>query len=161
AAVMFAPSVARAQAPPTPTAPPGPAPMTPPAPPPGFAPPPAGYAPPGYPPAGYPPPGYAHPRPPPPPYYPLPGHAPMPGGPPIPTGYRLQTRPRSGLVITGAVLFGSFYLLSAFGASVALDNGGKEAGVFFVPVVGPFIGAGTTADGDSSAAFFFVLDGLV
>ena len=90
--------------------------------PPGYAPPPPGFTPaPGYSP---PPPGYA----------PAPGYAPQPGYYPsnrvmrlsrprswtIPIridqplrSYHHETRARKGLIITGAVLFGTFYLFSA------------------------------------------------
>ena len=145
----------------------------PPAPPPGFAPPPAGYAPP---PAGYaPPPGYAPGYAPPPAgyYAPAPGYGPAQLGPkvmdydegqPVPQGYHVETRIRKGLAIGGGVMFGSMYLLSAFGAAVASDTGDKNAWPFWVPAIGPFIAIGTehnSGNGASSLTFLYVIDGIV
>jgi hypothetical protein len=149
----------------------------PPAPPPGFAPPPAGYAPPapGYaPPQGYAPPaGYA----PPPGYYAPPGYGQPSLGPkvmdydegqPVPPGYHVETRVRKGLAIAGGVMFGTFYLFSAFGAAIASDNNDRNAWPFWVPAIGPFIALGTEKntslshnDASSSLTFLYVLDGLI
>ena len=164
AAIGLASASAAAQEPQAPAPPPGFAP-----PPPGYAPPPAGYAPP---PAGYaPPPGYAPPA----GYYApaAPGYgAPSLGpkvmdyddGQPVPQGYHVETRIRKGLAIGGGVMFGSMYLLSAFGAAVASDTGDKNAWPFWVPAIGPFIAIGTehnSGAGSSSLTFLYVIDGLV
>lgn len=81
-------------------------------------------------------------------------------GQPIPPGYRLETRMRRGLVIGGAVTFGSTYLLSALTASVAVDAGGAdEFGPLFIPVAGPFVTIGT-AESEGTGTFLLVLDGI-
>jgi hypothetical protein len=151
-----------------------------PAPPPGFAPPPPGFAPPpaGYVPApGYAPPGYA---PPPAGYYapPAAGYAPPNVGPrmmdyeqgqPVPAGYHVETKARKGLAIAGGVMFGSFYILSAFGAAIASDGHDKQAWPFWVPAIGPFIALGTekhnalrsSNDATASLTFLYVIDGIV
>jgi hypothetical protein len=166
AAIALAPAAAFAQSPPPAGDPnaqqaPGQAP-----PPGGYAPPPAGYAPPpaGYapPPAGYAPaPGGA--------YYPPPGGYAAPPGPrviedwdegqPIPAGYYKSTKIRTGLVVAGAVTFGSLYLITALtGALISDVGGGGDGKLLLIPVAGPFCllgaGAGATAD------LFLVLDGL-
>jgi hypothetical protein len=117
-------------------------------PPPGYGQPPPGYAPPGY---GQPPPGAY--------YAPAPGYAAAPMGPrvidyeegdAIPPGYRPGTRIRKGLVIGGAVMLGASYLLSIMVAGIGqlITNvdapGTKDYGPVLIPVVGPFIGIGTT-----------------
>jgi len=98
-------------------------------------------------------------------------------GEPIPPGYHESTRIRKGLVIGGAVLFGSTYLLSAFTATVgaadastncAIDsslgstqscNSGNPLTALFIPAVGPFVQmahSGNTAVGN----FWLALDGV-
>jgi hypothetical protein len=123
---------------------------------PGYGQPPPGYGqpPPGY---GQPPPGYG--QPPPGVYYaPAPGYATAPMGPrmidyeegdTIPPGYRTGTRIRKGLVIGGSVMLGAGYLLSAMVAGIGqlasnIESGNKDFGPVLIPVVGPFIGIGTT-----------------
>ena len=112
--------------------------------------------PPGY---GQVPPGY--PQAPPGTYYaPAPGYAATPAlgprvldyeeGDTIPPGYRTGTRVRKGLVIGGSVMLGVGYLFSIMVAGVGQlvnnvgDPGTKDFGPLLVPVVGPFIGMGTT-----------------
>ncbi|HVY45214.1 MAG TPA: hypothetical protein VHB21_05005, partial [Minicystis sp.] len=85
-------------------------------------------------------------------------------GEPIPAGYHLATRARKGLVITGGVLFGTFWLFSALGAAIANDTGDRNAWPFYVPAVGPFIALATegqTRQLESSLTFAYVLDGLI
>jgi hypothetical protein len=132
---------------------------------PGYGQPPAGYTPP---PAGYgqPPPGYGqvppgYPQAPPGTYYaPAPGYAATPAlgpkvleyeeGDTIPPGYRTGTRVRKGLVIGGSVMLGVGYLLTIMTAGIGQlvnnvgDPGTKDFGPLLIPVVGPFIGMGTT-----------------
>jgi len=104
-------------------------------------PPPSGYPPP--PPGGYyqqqPPPGYG--------YYPPPGGnwyyqqppatLPYRKDEPIPPGYRLEKRPRTGLIIAGAVVTAVPYFL---GLSIASASKFSNAGGFLViPAVGPWL----------------------
>ena len=64
----------------------------------------------------------------------------------IPDGYHVGTRMNKGLVIGGAVTFGSMYLVSAVGAAAL---GGSEGRVMYIPIVGPFILAGRIDFGHS------------
>ena len=127
-------------------------------PPPGYGQPPQGYAPPGYgpPPQGYAQPGYGQ-LPPGAYYAPAPG-ATAPQGPRIldyeegdniPAGYRTGTRVRTGLVIGGAVSLGVGYLFTIMVAGIGqlasnISDSSKDFGPLLIPVVGPFIGIGTT-----------------
>lgn len=134
-------------------------------PPPGYGQPPPGYAP-GYgPPPGYgqPPPGYGQP---PPSYYngtypPIgPKQINYDEGAPIPPGYRVETLANRGLIVGGAVTFGTTYLLSAFVAAIAVDgNGSNEFGPLFIPVIGPFITI-KTAESEDFGTFTLLLDGV-
>jgi len=132
----------------------------------GYQPPGYQQAPPGYAPPGYPPPGYQQGQ----PYY-VPqgaqGQLTPPGprvirdwdeGEPIPLGYHKEEHVRTGLVIGGAVTFGSMYLLTALGASIANDAGGS-VGALYVPGLGPFIQMAQTSS--STAAFWLAFDGVV
>jgi hypothetical protein len=128
-------------------------------------PPPPPYEPP--PPPGYwgPPPGYGGP---PPGYGGYGWYPPMPPeeiedeGQPPPPGYIRKTRVRKGLVIAGAVTFGSTWLVSAVLAGIAMDDGGDDGDAFaplFAPVVGPFI-AISTLEAESLGTAILVLDGI-
>lgn len=169
-------------------------PAAPPPPPPGYQPPPPGYPqqpPPGYqqppPPAGQPaypypyPYPYAQPgQPYPPPYgYPPGAYGPPPQkqpdvlaykeGDPVPPGYKPDKHVRKGLVIAGAVIFGVFYLGSAYAGVMNIDADNAPYGALLVPVIGPFIVAGAgnfdtnPGSGNSSGvgSALFVLDGLI
>jgi hypothetical protein len=81
----------------------------------------------------------------------------------VPPGYRVEDRARRGLVIAGAVTFGSAYLISILGASAAVSDGGRESeqfGALFIPVAGPFVTIGTAGDDASGAVPIFILDGI-
>lgn len=82
-------------------------------------------------------------------------------GEPVPQGYRPSTQIRTGLVVAGAVTFGSVWLLSALVASIGIDINQGQAIPLFIPVVGPFIAMGTFRSLQATDAFFLVLDGLV
>jgi hypothetical protein len=88
-------------------------------------------------------------------------------GEPIPPGYHESTRIRRGLVIGGAVLFGTTYLLTALTGSILIsannDCGGTCGssgwGTLLIPAVGPFVSmahSGNTALGN----FWLAFDGL-
>jgi len=102
-------------------------------------PPPPGYYPP-------PPPGYYPP--PPQPYYAPPLEQPK-------FTYHTEERPRWGLVVAGAVLFGSVYVPTAvFGGSYG-DYG------YIIPIVGPFFELTSSTDpADRAANAFLVLNAL-
>jgi hypothetical protein len=82
----------------------------------------------------------------------------------IPPGYHESTRIRRGLVIGGAVLFGTTYLFTALGASVVAaagcsGEGCYSAGALFVPGVGPFIQMAQPGNG-AIGNFWLAIDGL-
>ncbi len=111
----------------------------PPQPPPQQAPPPAGYPPPG----GYyqqaPPPQGAYGY-----YWPAPSYYQQPPATlpyrkdePIPPGYRLEKRPRTGLIIAGAVVTAVPYFIGLSIASAAkFDN---ATGFLAIPAIGPWL----------------------
>lgn len=76
-----------------------------------------------------------------------------------PAGYHLEGGVRSGLVIGGAVTFGSLYLLTALTAA-ALDDTNREgnAGALYVPVAGPFLHLKDASS--DTAKLVLVVDGL-
>lgn len=81
-------------------------------------------------------------------------------GQPIPYGYHREDRVRKGAIITGASVFGGFYLYSALIASIGADvsSGSNRAASLFVPVFGPFL---ELAESDSTTlSYLLVLDGL-
>jgi hypothetical protein len=158
--------------PPPPAAPAGPPPAAqPPAPAGGYPPPPPGYG------QQPPPPGYGQP---PPPGY---GHAPPPGygnpamagpkeidndGQPVPPGYHPETKVRKGLVIGGAVTFGTLWLISVLSAAVvqSVDDsigGSSQASddviPLYIPAVGPFVAIGTI-EPEGVGTVLLVLDGV-
>lgn len=115
---------------------------------------------------GYP--GYA----PPPGYYPPPGYSVPPAaligpktldyeeGDPIPPGYHVDTRIRKGLLIGGAVTFGSLYLLSAITASSLRDASiADDVTPLYIPAVGPFVTIGTTSS-EGLGTFLLIVDGV-
>jgi hypothetical protein len=93
----------------------------------------------------------------------------------VPEGYRKDTRVRRGLVVGGAVTFGTTWLLSALSATVMLrsddsgddyggnyrnsDKGMPGAAALYVPVAGPFIAIHTLDTEGAGTAVLFV-DGL-
>ena len=65
-------------------------------------------------------------------------------GQPIPYGYHPSTRVRRGLIIGGAVTFGSLYLLTGLVAAGGSDSASysgtsNQYGALWVPGIGPFI----------------------
>jgi hypothetical protein len=81
---------------------------------------------------------------------------------PIPPGYHPVQHIRKDLVIAGASLFGSLYLISAL---VAAGNGDANQGTsnpaaaLWVPGVGPFIQM--TQTGSEVAGVFLAIDGII
>jgi len=79
-------------------------------------------------------------------------------GDPIPPGYRPVERTRRGLIVGGAVLFGTLYFISALAAAIDADNGKGELAPLWVPGVGPFIQMFST---DSATGKLFLgIDGV-
>lgn len=78
---------------------------------------------------------------------------------PIPLGYRPVNRVRKGLVIAGAITFGTVYLTTALGGAIAADSGGggRAAGLL-LPVVGPLAMLGGEAG--VTGSFLLVLNTL-
>jgi len=118
---------------------------------------PPGYYPPGVPPPGYYPPGYA------PPAYYGPGD-----GQAQPVGPKRRPPVDVKAVVSGSVLLGVAWSLSSIMAVVVIDsNNGDARGTepLFIPVIGPFIAAGTTGSFDqknnaSDLGFLLIADGL-
>lgn len=80
-------------------------------------------------------------------------------GEPIPPGYHESTRMRKGLVIAGAVLFGTTYLLSALVGAIVTDcQCGGTATALLIPGAGPFVELGQS--NSATGSFSLVLDGL-
>lgn len=84
-------------------------------------------------------------------------------GDPIPPGYRPVERMRKGLIVGGAVTFGTLYFLSAMIAAVGSDvssaTGGKnEVAAMWIPVFGPFIQIANTES--STLKLFLGIDGV-
>lgn len=83
-------------------------------------------------------------------------------GEPVPPGYHPKTRTRVGLVVGGAVLFGTTYLFSALGAAIGADANPGQTNPYsalLIPGAGPFIQM--FQSGNSSVGnFFLALDGL-
>ncbi|WP_437284137.1 hypothetical protein [Sorangium sp. So ce406] len=109
----------------------------------------------------------APPAPPPPGYYAAPGVPPagpkvLPWreGEPVPPGYHPEERVRKGLVISGAIVFGTVYLFTAIGGADAVYRGSSGYAALFVPVAGPFLTLATTRQ-DDLETMALVLDGLV
>lgn len=73
-----------------------------------------------------------------------------------PPGYTAVHRTRKGLIIGGAVTFGTTYGVSALTAAIGHDvseGGRNEVAAMWIPVVGPFIQIGRT---DSATARVFL-----
>jgi hypothetical protein len=85
-------------------------------------------------------------------------------GDPVPDGYHAAERTRTGLIVGGAVTFGSLYLLSVMGAAIVHDAnqavGGStdNADALFIPAIGPFVEMGKTTT--ASGNVMNVIDGL-
>jgi hypothetical protein len=78
-------------------------------------------------------------------------------GDPVPDGYHTAEKPRTGLIVGGAVTFGVLYLVSVMGAAIIHDANNNSYGgnhdnadALFVPGIGPFLQMGktTTATGN-------------
>jgi hypothetical protein len=82
-------------------------------------------------------------------------------GDPIPPGYHSAERVRKGLIIGGAVTFGTLYLFSALVAAAGADssqNGSNPEAALWVPGVGPFLQMAQTRS--ATANVLLAVDGL-
>jgi hypothetical protein len=83
-------------------------------------------------------------------------------GEPIPPGYHPVERTRRGLIIGGAVTFGSLYLISLFAAAAGADStdpGEKnQEAALWIPVAGPFIQMANTST--ATGNLFLAIDGI-
>lgn len=78
-----------------------------------------------------------------------------------PYGYEPATRSSKGLVIGGAVTFGTLYLTSCvLGATVRDGNGGGDFLPLFIPIAGPWITIGTSR-APAEGAIPLLVDGLL
>jgi hypothetical protein len=83
-------------------------------------------------------------------------------GSPVPPGYHPSTRIRTGLVVGGAVLFGTLYFFSVLAAAAGADSAsgsgqGNPEGALWVPGLGPFIQMGSTSSAVGNV--FLAVDG--
>jgi hypothetical protein len=84
-------------------------------------------------------------------------------GEPIPPGYHPRTRARTGMIVAGAVTFGTLYLFTALvaaaGADSAQTNGtSNQYGALWVPGVGPFLQMTNTSS--ATGNYVLAIDGL-
>jgi hypothetical protein len=82
-------------------------------------------------------------------------------GEPIPPGYHPSTRIRRGPVISGAIIFGIFYLFSTLAAAVGSDvssGSSNPVAALWVPGIGPFIQMGSTSS--ATGNWVLALDGI-
>jgi hypothetical protein len=77
----------------------------------------------------------------------------------VPAGYHVSTKPRTNLVVGGAVTFASLYAITAGTCAFIVAYGGSAAVFGFIPIAGPFTLIPTTS-GNAATDFFLVLDGL-
>jgi len=102
-----------------------------------------------------PPQGAAPPLPPPPPRE-FPARLRWDEGDPIPAGYEPTSRPRVGLLIAGAVVFGVAYVPSL---GIAAGDDDTEYLPLAIPIVGPFVAIATT-EAQDAGAFWLGVDGV-
>lgn len=82
-------------------------------------------------------------------------------GAPIPVGYHPVNRTRTGLIVAGAVTFGSMYFITALvaaGNADAHSGGTNPAAALWIPGAGPFIQM--TRTDSSTAGVFLAVDGI-
>lgn len=78
----------------------------------------------------------------------------------IPPGYHADTRPRLGLAIGGASIFGAAYLITAFTAATINDTKATaDVNLLYIPFVGPFAQIAKTHD--QGLIIGEIFDGLV
>lgn len=82
---------------------------------------------------------------------------------PVPPGYHPAKRARTGMIVGGAVLFGTMYLITGFvaaaGADSATANGtSNQYGALWVPGVGPFLQMTNTST--AMGNYVLAIDGL-
>ena len=77
---------------------------------------------------------------------------------PVPPGYHVQQHVRTGLIVGGAVLFGTLYLISALTAAGTSDSGSSGDNLLYVPAAGPFLQMANTSS--SVGNVFLAIDGL-
>jgi hypothetical protein len=79
----------------------------------------------------------------------------------IPSGYHRVERLRRGLIVAGAVTFGTLYLLSSLSAAASADANQGQAnplGALWVPGIGPFIQMAQTSS--ATGNYVLAIDGL-
>jgi hypothetical protein len=85
-------------------------------------------------------------------------------GEPVPPGYHPETRTRTGLVVGGAVTFGTLYFFSLLVAAAVSDanrathSSGDDANFLYIPVAGPFLQMTKTES--STGNLFLGIDGI-
>lgn len=80
----------------------------------------------------------------------------------IPANYKRTQKPRTSLLIGGAVIFGAFWITTCLVAGTQLDLNKPGAGALYAPVVGPFIAIFTLPmENNQDAIPVLVLDGVI
>ncbi len=77
---------------------------------------------------------------------------------PVPPGYHVSTHVRTGMIVGGAVLFGTLYLISLLTAAGSADSGSSGDASLYVPAAGPFLQMASTSS--SVGNVFLAVDGL-
>lgn len=87
----------------------------------------------------------------------------------IPPGYEKDTKIRKGLVIGGAITFGTLYIISAISGAALMSMAEdpfytttysqEDAAMLLIPVAGPFV-AQATLDPTAAGHVFLILDGV-
>ena len=78
---------------------------------------------------------------------------------PVPPGYHVQTQVRKGMIIGGAVLFGSLFLIDLLVAAGGADSGNNQYTAMYVPAAGPFLQMATSGT-SNVGSLFLAIDGL-
>jgi hypothetical protein len=79
-------------------------------------------------------------------------------GQPVPPGYHLESSPRRGMIIGGAVTFGSLYVISVIAADARGSDGTTNENLkpLYIPVLGPFLASSKVQSGTG----VLILDGI-
>jgi hypothetical protein len=83
---------------------------------------------------------------------------------PVPAGYHVATHVRTGLMVGGAVMFGTLYLISVLVAAGSQDATSAEGGssnpdaALYIPAIGPFLQMGNTSSATGNV--FLAIDGI-
>jgi len=79
-------------------------------------------------------------------------------GTPVPAGYHVESSPRRGMIIGGAVTFGSLYVISVIAADARGSDGTTNENLkpLYLPVFGPLLSSSKVQNGTG----ILILDGI-